>query len=82
MAQETSPVKQMTLINQLQKLVPRTARLYDDTKGIEAISPGLPESARATPGPKAIQPITFARSAASEASIFPLASAWSANYIT
>jgi hypothetical protein len=40
-----------------------------DTKGVEALSPGLPDSERATPGTKAIQPITFARSAASEASI-------------
>jgi len=54
----------------------------DDTEGVEDISPGLParravaqrrrESARATPGYKAIQPITFERSEASAASISAL----------
>ena len=38
----------------------REARL--NTKGVESSSPGLPESARATLGIKANQPITFERS--------------------
>jgi hypothetical protein len=51
------------------EFIPRVARHNGDTKGIEDISPGLPESARATLGSGFIQRITFARSAASEASI-------------
>jgi len=50
----------------------RAARHYDDTEGVEEISPGLPESSRATPGTRPIQPIHFARSAASAASISDL----------
>jgi hypothetical protein len=49
--------------------IPRQARHPDDTEGVAEISPGLPESARATPGLQSLQPIAFARSAASEASI-------------
>lgn len=45
------------------------ARHIDDTEGVEAFSLGLPESSRATPGSKSHSPITFARSAASAASI-------------
>jgi len=48
---------------------PREARHPDDTEGVAALSPGLAESARPTPGYHAIQPITFERSEASEASI-------------
>jgi len=50
-------------------LIPRAAPHNDDPKGIEELSPGLPDSERATPGGQSIQPITFARSAASKASI-------------
>ena len=49
--------------------IPRLARQSGDTKGVEALSPGLPDSERATPGRKAVPPIIFARSAASKASI-------------
>ncbi len=52
-----------------QDIFPHAARQNDDTKGVEDISPGLPESARATPGFGSIESITFARSAASGASI-------------
>ena len=48
---------------------PRKAQHNDDTEGVEAISPGLPDSERATLGKNPNQQITFARSAASEASI-------------
>src|SRR6185312_11982357 len=50
-------------------LTPREARHPDDTEGVAALSPGLAESARPTPGYHAIQPITFEGSEASEASI-------------
>jgi hypothetical protein len=50
-------------------LIPRKTRQNDNTKGVESLSPRLPESARATLGAKATQPTHFARSAASEASI-------------
>ena len=36
--------------------LPRGARLYDDTEGVAELSPGLPESARATLGFKPLHP--------------------------
>src|SRR5262249_47245458 len=46
---------------------PRTT--FPDTEGVEEISRGLPESARATPGAGSTQSVHFAPSAASGASI-------------
>ena len=59
----------MVFKNTNREIFPRAARHNDDTKGVEDISPGLLESARATPGFGSIHSITFARRAASEASI-------------
>src|SRR3569833_350637 len=51
--------------------IPRVARHTHDAEGVEDISPGLPESARATLGQDVFRLTHFARSAASAASIFP-----------
>jgi hypothetical protein len=45
--------------------------LSGDAEGVEEISPGLPDSERATPGLRPLNRIHFARSGASQASIFP-----------
>ena len=49
--------------------ISRKARHSNDTNGVEQYSPGLAESSRPTPGFNPIESVTFARSAASEASI-------------
>jgi len=49
--------------------IPRSTRHSDDAEGVEEISPGLPDAERATPGIGITRFITFARSAASKASI-------------
>ena len=48
---------------------PRAARHTDDTNGVEALSPGLVESARPTLGTQSLQPIHLARSAANAVSV-------------
>jgi len=61
----------MILISLNQKIfVPRIARQRDDTEGVEDISPGLPDSVRATPGSNPFKP-SFSREARrAKASIF------------